>query len=83
MEAVTYRISEPEANGEAVRAGLGLGFLQVREAERDDDLVQILPPSGEWDSTLWIVTHVDLHRTLKVQSFLAVLKRAAAGWVCV
>ena len=82
-EAVTYRISEPEANGVAVRAGLGLGFLQVREAERDDDLVQILPPSGEWDSTLWIVTHVDLHRTLKVQSFLAVLKRAAAGWVCV
>ncbi|MGV8985454.1 MAG: LysR family transcriptional regulator [Cypionkella sp.] len=81
-EAVTYRISEPEANGEAVRAGLGLGFVSVRDAEADPDLVQVLPPMPEWASSLWIVTHVDLHRTLKVQSFLSVLKQAAAGWTC-
>ena len=81
-EAVTYRISEPEANSVAVLAGLGLGFMAVREAERYPDLVQVLPPLPEWDSALWIVTHVDLHRTLKVQSFLSVLKKAAAGWVC-
>jgi DNA-binding transcriptional LysR family regulator len=81
-EAITYRASEPEATGAAVRAGLGLGFLQVREAEADPGLVQILPPVPEWASALWIVTHVDLHRTLKVQSFLSVLKRAAAGWSC-
>jgi DNA-binding transcriptional LysR family regulator len=81
-EAVTYRISEPEANSVAVRAGLGLGFLPVREAERYPDLVQVMPSVPEWDSSLWIVTHVDLHRTLKVQSFLTVLKKAAAAWVC-
>jgi DNA-binding transcriptional LysR family regulator len=81
-EAVTYRVSEPEANAMAIRMGLGLGFLSVREAETLPDLVQVLPPLPEWDSALWIVTHVDLHRTLKVQSFLAVLKRAAAGWSC-
>lgn len=81
-EAVTYRSGEPEANREAIRAGIGLGFLPVREGERDDGLVQVLPPQPEWDSTLWIVTHVDLHRTLKVQSFLATLKKAAAGWNC-
>ena len=79
---ITYRISEPEANGAAVRAGLGLGFMAVRDAEGDEGLVQILPPAPEWASALWIVTHVDLHRTLKVQSFLTVLKRAAAGWNC-
>jgi DNA-binding transcriptional LysR family regulator len=81
-EAITYRISEPEANGVAVRAGLGMGFLSLREAEGDADLVEILPSSPDWGSALWIVTHVDLHRTLKVQSFLAELKRAAAGWTC-
>ncbi|MBI1170832.1 LysR family transcriptional regulator [bacterium] len=81
-EAITYRISEPEANMEAVRAGLGLGFLDVRLAATRPDLVQILAPVPEWTSALWIVTHVDLHRTLKVQSFLSVLKRAAAGWSC-
>ena len=81
-EAITYRASEPEATVAAVRAGLGLGFVPVRDAERDESLVEILPASTEWDSPLWIVTHVDLHRTLKVQSFLTVLKKAAAGWTC-
>lgn len=81
-EAITYRITEPEASRAGVRAGLGLGFLPVREADQDPDLVQILPPVPEWDSPMWIVTHVDLHRTLKVQTFLGVLKRAAAGWAC-
>ncbi len=81
-EAVTYRASEPEASRAAVRAGLGLGFVPVRDAEQDDGLVEILPPQADWDSLLWIVTHVDLHRTLKVQSFLSVLKHAAASWSC-
>lgn len=81
-KAVTYRVSEPEASLVAVKAGIAMGFLSVRSAERDPDLVQILPPQPDWDSALWIVTHVDLHRTLKVQSFLTVLKRAAAGWTC-
>lgn len=81
-EAITYRASEPEAARAAVLAGLGLGFMQVRDAEREDSLVEILPATTEWNSPLWIVTHVDLHRTLKVQSFLSVLKKAAAGWTC-
>ena len=65
-----------------MRAGLGLGFLPIRDAEQDPDLVEILPSQPDWDSPLWIVTHVDLHRTLKVQSFLTVLKQAAANWRC-
>ncbi len=81
-EAVTYRVSEPEASLAAVRSGIAMGFLSVRDAERDPDLVQILAPQADWSSSLWIVTHVDLHRTLKVQSFLTVLKRAAASWTC-
>ena len=42
-----------------------------------------MAPIPEWEAPLWIVTHVDLHRTLKVQSFLACLKTAATGWACV
>jgi DNA-binding transcriptional LysR family regulator len=81
-EAVTYRVSEPAANVVAVQAGLGMGYMPVREAELIPDLVQVMAPIPEWDSALWIVTHVDLHRTLKVQSFLTVLKRASSGWNC-
>lgn len=81
-ERVTMRLSEPEAIGPAVRAGLGLGFLPLREAEADPDLVEVLRLAPDWESPLWIVTHVDLHRTLKVQAFLTALKAAAANWNC-
>ena len=37
-------------------------------------------PRAEWESALWIVTHVDLHRTTKVQTLLAHLKETAKGW---
>jgi DNA-binding transcriptional LysR family regulator len=80
-EAIVHRQSEPEANEAAIRGGLGIGFLRTREAEAAG-LVEVMPPQPEWDSPLWIVTHVDLHRTRKVQSFLQVLKADAAGWVC-
>ena len=46
----------------------------------DANLVEVMPPRPEWESALRIVTHVDLHRTRKVQAFLAHLKDAAKGW---
>lgn len=78
--AVTFRTSEPTAADAAVRAGAGLGFLRICDAGSDPDLIQVLPPRPEWASPLWLVTHVDLHRTLKIQSFLTHLKKAAEGW---
>ncbi|MFW2588625.1 LysR family transcriptional regulator [Sagittula sp. SSi028] len=62
----------------AIAAGAGLGFLGVREAEQYEGMVQILPPRDDWTIPLWLVTHVDLHRTAKVQAFLAHLKKHAA-----
>ena len=81
VECLTYLATEPASMEAALRAGAGIGFLAARLAADDPDLVEVLPPRPEWDSPLWIVTHVDLHRTLKVQSFLAHLKKAAAAWV--
>jgi len=79
-EVLTFHITEPEAGEAAVRAGAGLGFLAPRRAAGDPGLEQILPPRPEWDSPLWIVTHVDLHRTRKVQAFLSYLKACAQDW---
>jgi DNA-binding transcriptional LysR family regulator len=81
-DCITYRVTESAATEAALRAGLGIGFHGVWEATGDPDLIEVMPPLTEWESPLWIVTHVDLHRTLKVQSFLAALKQAAAGWSC-
>lgn len=80
-ECISYRTTELAATEAALREGVGIGFHAAYLAERDPDLVEVLPPRPEWDAPLWIVSHVDLHRTLKVQSFLTALKQAAAGWV--
>ena len=79
-DRVTFRITEPEAQQRAVMAGLGIGFLRRCDAAADDNLVEVMPAQPDWDTPLWIVTHVDLHRTLKVQAFLTHLKKAAADW---
>lgn len=79
-EAITYRTTEPAATDAAIVAGAGLGFMSATRAANHPDLIEVLPPRPEWDAPLWIVTHVDLHRTRKVQAFLAALKDAAKGW---
>ncbi|MBU9697112.1 LysR family transcriptional regulator [Rhodobacteraceae bacterium HSP-20] len=80
LDRITFRATEMAAMDTAVRQGLGIGFLSAFRAEADPDLVEVMPPRPEWDAPLWIVTHVDLHRTRKVQAFLSVLKEAARGW---
>ncbi|WP_232962459.1 LysR family transcriptional regulator [Paracoccus tegillarcae] len=55
---------------QAIRQGLGIGFLEIDQAE---GLIEITSRE-EWISPLWLVTHVDLHRTPKVQAALAALK---------
>lgn len=77
---IVYRATEPAALDEAVRLGAGIGFMSAFKAEADPNLIEILPPRPEWEGQLWLVTHVDLHRTRKVQAFLSHLKEVAKGW---
>ena len=41
---------------------------------------QVMAPKPEWDINVRLITHVDLHRTIKVQTFLAFLKERAQDW---
>ena len=77
---IVYAASEPAALELAVRQGAGIGFLSSFRTVGDPDLVEILPPREAWEAPLRIVTHVDLHRTRKVQAFLSHLKTAAKAW---
>ena len=67
-----FRSNEPAAQRAAVEAGIGLGFLFPEQAA--PELVRVMAPRPEWDVPLWLVSHVDLHRTPKVQAALAALK---------
>lgn len=76
-DRVVFRGNEAQAMQDAVIEGVGLGFLPVVTARHLKGLVEVMPPRDEWASQLWLVTHVDLHRTPKVQAFLKALKEDA------
>jgi DNA-binding transcriptional LysR family regulator len=79
-EAVIFRATEIEVAQQAVQAGVGLGFFPVMTGRSLPDLVEAMAPRPEWASPVWLVTHVDLHRTAKVQAALTALKAAARDW---
>ncbi|MDO5704346.1 MAG: LysR family transcriptional regulator [Paracoccus sp. (in: a-proteobacteria)] len=61
---------DPGARHRAIAGGIGVGFLHDQQAQ---GLVEV-GHRAVWDSVLWLVTHVDLHRSPKVQAALAALK---------
>lgn len=73
-DQVMTRTNEFLLMEEAVRSGAGIGFLRPPGDLEQSGLVEILAPQPAWQVDLWAVTHVDLHRTHKVQAFLEVLK---------
>lgn len=75
-DRVVFRSTDTYSMVSAVRSGAGMGFMPVTEGNADPDLVEVMPARDEWAAPLWLVTHVDLHRTAKVQALLAHLKEA-------
>lgn len=73
-ESVTWRSTSGAAMEAALRAGAGIGGLPAAMGRNDPQLVEIHAPRPDWSSALWLVTHVDLHRTSKVQAVLRFLK---------
>ncbi|SHJ57538.1 transcriptional regulator, LysR family [Shimia gijangensis] len=82
-EQIVFRTMDAIATEQAVIAGAGIGFLPLWVSHDHPELQEVMPALDEWSGELWLVTHVDLHRTTKVQAFVNFLKdRAAADWVC-
>ncbi|WP_299025457.1 LysR family transcriptional regulator [uncultured Sulfitobacter sp.] len=76
-ENIVFRSNDSQSLAAAVVAGAGIGFLTPQEAAAYDNLVRVAAPRPEWSSPLWLVTHMDLHRTTKVQALLQFLKTHA------
>ncbi|MBM9594193.1 LysR family transcriptional regulator [Roseitranquillus sediminis] len=79
-ERVVFRASDLAVVQDAVVSGIGLGFVTTWEAERHPNLHPVLDSREAWSAPLWLVTHVDLHRTPKVQTFLSFLKSEGKFW---
>ena len=79
-DQIVFRATDGRVIRDAILAGVGIGFSTVWEAERYPGLIRVFDHRPEWSVPTWIVTHVDLHRTTKVQSFLSFLKEDAKSW---
>ncbi|GAB4309409.1 MAG: LysR family transcriptional regulator [Roseovarius sp.] len=77
---IVFRSDDVHAQWRAIREGAGIGFMSRLQAAEIGGLVEVTPPREEWSAPLWLVTHMDLHRTPKVQAFLRFLKERARGW---
>ncbi len=75
---VALRADDARVGKEAVMAGIGIGFMTDGSEARMPELVKIAGPEPMWASELWLVTHMDLHRTVKVQAFTKFLKERLA-----
>ena len=60
----------------AIFDGMGIGFVAEADAVQRKDLVRLRSSADDWKIQLWLVTHVDLHRSKKIQVFLKTLKDA-------
>ena len=77
---IVFRTSDNRSMEDAIAAGAGIGFVPEWELAMRDDLHEVMPSLDEWSVPMWLVTHVDLHRTAKVQAFLKHLKSVAKTW---
>lgn len=57
----------------ACRAGIGVAILPCVAADRDPDLVRLLPPERVVSVKLWLVAHRDLIRTARVRAVMSFL----------
>lgn len=73
--AVVFRSNDLASMEAALQMGIGMGFLTAFMASRNPDMIEVMPSREDWSSPLWLVTHVDLHRTPKIQAVLAALKQ--------
>ena len=78
--AIYFRVSNMQSIKDAVRAGIGIGFVAFWDEMDTDDLVEMLPPIEDWSAKIWLLTHMDLHRTAKVQTFVRHLKEQVKTW---
>lgn len=79
-ERIVFRSGDIHALRRATAEGAGIGFMSRLQAAEMGGLIEVTEPREEWAGQLWLVTHMDLHRTTKVQAFLSILKDRAKAW---
>ncbi|MEL6687714.1 MAG: LysR family transcriptional regulator [Pseudomonadota bacterium] len=72
-ESIRFKFSNFTNVGRAVSAGYAIGFMPTSLATAQHGMIEVVKPLRLWTVRSWRLTHVDIHRTDKIQSFLKIL----------
>jgi len=75
---IVYTANDPTLSLLAVQNGMGLGILAKIDVKKSE-LVEVLPDFPHPTAHVWLLTHVDIHRTPIVQAFLQHVRAARQG----
>ena len=80
-EDFSLRTDSDLAQLAAIRAGYGIGGCQCALAERDKNLVRVLPQAFAFNLDTWLVMHEDLKASRRVRIVFDYLASALANYV--
>ncbi len=75
---IAYRINSVQGLATAISAGLGVGYLPCMFADTWPTLKRLGPVVPELSDNLWLLTHPDIKKSGRVQSFLDYCAKAIA-----
>lgn len=73
QQNIIFTTNDMAVMSNAVIAGIGIGTVREKEAKQHG-LIKVRDSEPDWTVPSWLVTHVELHRSEKVQRFLHILK---------
>jgi DNA-binding transcriptional LysR family regulator len=76
-----FRADSDLAQLAALRAGFGIGFVQIGIARRDPDLIPVCPGQLGFDLPVWLVMHEDLRATLRMRAMFEHLADGLAAFL--
>jgi DNA-binding transcriptional LysR family regulator len=76
-----FRTDSHLAQLAAIRAGFGIGICQTAIAQRDPNLVRVLPNDFAFDLEVWIAMHEDLRATNPMRAIFDHLATALSDYV--
>lgn len=74
-EDVVFKGSDFNILMDAALHGVGIAPLPLEIASCRQNLIKMIDPPLDWQNSLWLVTHRDIHHSPKVQAFTKLLKQ--------
>lgn len=76
----TFRCDNDLAQIAAIRAGMGIGGMQIGLARRDPDLLPVLPEILTFNLDMWLVMHGDQRQNQRVMSLFRYLTQELSAY---